>query len=386
MIPFKIKVQPKDFIVKEIVDLKLNESSDYGLYILEKQGYGTVELLKILSKKLNLSFTDFSYGGRKDKCAYTIQYITIKNKNAFNIKEKNYSLKFCGYTQKPMQPAFISANEFKITVRDLSLDLEKKILNNIDNVKNFGYPNYFDNQRFGSYHRYDGFFGEKILRRHYSGALKIYLTNFRSNDTTADKARKEFFFKNWGDWKTCLEKAKTDYEKKVFSFLKKNKDAFIFILQRIPKEKMSLYFAAYQSYLWNILVKRLIKNLIKGNLKLYKGLVEDYLFYEKLDSHSLFLKELIIPLAAKKAKMPPQVFDLYIKILNEQKLKPTFFDNRKLRQAFFKPIPRKVIVIPKEFSYEFLDDEFYKGKRKLILKFILPRGSYGTMLVKRLFS
>ncbi|MEM7817057.1 MAG: tRNA pseudouridine(13) synthase TruD [Candidatus Aenigmatarchaeota archaeon] len=386
MIPIKIKLKPQDFIVNELVNLDIEKEGEFGLYILKKEGYGTIEILKLLSKKLNIPFSYFSYGGRKDKHSQSTQYITIKTKEQFNIERSTYSLKFLGYTKKPMQPAFIVKNEFKIVVRNLDRGLEEKVIKSIEDVKNFGYPNYFDDQRFGCFDRRSGFLAEKILKRHYSGALKIYLTSFRGKDTIKDKERKKFFFKNWGNWKICLERAKTEYEKYVFSFLRENPKSFIFLLQRIPKQEMSLFFSAYQSYLWNILIKRIIKETVKENLKSYKGLIEDYIFYEKLNEQNLFLKGLIIPLPAKKTNMPEQFDNLYKKILEEKQIKPSSFDNRKIRQAFFKPIPRFVVATPSNINYEFLDDEIYKGKIKLVLGFGLPRGCYATMFIKRLFS
>ncbi|MEK6636046.1 MAG: tRNA pseudouridine(13) synthase TruD, partial [Planctomycetota bacterium] len=61
------------------------------------------------------------------------------------------------------------------------------------------------------------------------------------------------------------------------------------------------------------------------------------------------------------------------------------FNIRKIRQAFFKGIERKAVVIPEELSVDYSDDEIYTGREKLVLRFFLPRGSYGTMLIKRLF-
>jgi tRNA pseudouridine13 synthase len=43
------------------------------------------------------------------------------------------------------------------------------------------------------------------------------------------------------------------------------------------------------------------------------------------------------------------------------------------------------VVIPESLSARAADDEICKARKKLTLKFVLPRGSYGSMLVKRLF-
>jgi tRNA pseudouridine13 synthase len=50
---------------------------------------------------------------------------------------------------------------------------------------------------------------------------------------------------------------------------------------------------------------------------------------------------------------------------------------------FFSRGERAATVRPEELSHEAADDELYPGRRKIALRFDLPRGSYATILVKR---
>jgi tRNA pseudouridine13 synthase len=61
------------------------------------------------------------------------------------------------------------------------------------------------------------------------------------------------------------------------------------------------------------------------------------------------------------------------------------FNIRSVRQAFFKSAERKAVVIPESLSARAADDEIYEARKKLTLRFVLPRGSYGSILIKRLF-
>ena len=54
------------------------------------------------------------------------------------------------------------------------------------------------------------------------------------------------------------------------------------------------------------------------------------------------------------------------------------------RKPFFSKGDRAAAVIPEELSAKADEDERNPGKQKLILRFTLPRGSYATMIVKRL--
>ena len=77
-IRFKIKALPKDFTVEEIVDLPFARRGDFCVYRLEKSGWNTVGILLKLAKELKIPYKNFSYGGKKDRHAFTIHYVTIR--------------------------------------------------------------------------------------------------------------------------------------------------------------------------------------------------------------------------------------------------------------------------------------------------------------------
>lgn len=73
----KVKVKPEDFIVEEVADLPFQKDGNFCAYLLRKRGWNTVDILKMLSRKFSIPYSYFSYGGKKDKYAFTSQYITI---------------------------------------------------------------------------------------------------------------------------------------------------------------------------------------------------------------------------------------------------------------------------------------------------------------------
>jgi len=292
----KIKVKPEDFVVEEIADIFTSDTGNFCVYRLKKRGWNTVDVLKNLSKKLNLPSSDFSYGGKKDKYALTSQYITItrqsykqttpsvsassqgsgggrikkswimrknlQSPSAVNSAEierliptkldkENYSLSFVGLMDRPMGPDLIKGNKFHIVVRNLTEHELKSALNEIECVKRDGYPNYFDDQRFGSFDGRQGFVAEKIIKKHYNGALKIYFSRIHPEDSKEEKEHRKFLYENWGNWQACLTRATGRFDREAFSYLEKHPKAFVPILQRISHEEMVLFFSAYQSHLWN---------------------------------------------------------------------------------------------------------------------------------------
>jgi tRNA pseudouridine13 synthase len=118
-----------------------------------------------------------------------------------------------------------------------------------------------------------------------------------------------------------------------------------------------------------------------------EGAAGPYLFYRELPPG------VVERLAAARIPLPAggvgygdaEVAEEYARLLEERGIHPGRFNLRKLRQAFFKPSPRDVVVFPRELLVgEEAPDELNPGKARLTVTFFLPRGSYGTMLVKRL--
>lgn len=385
----KIKVKPEDFIVEEKADLKFYKGGDHKVYLLTKKGFNTADLLLILAKRLNIPHSNFSYGGKKDRHALTTQHITIKDKRVFDINEDSFSLKLIGDMQRPMTAECIIGNKFKIIVRDLDEAEAERATGEIGLVKEHGLINYFDDQRFGSYDRKHGFIGEKIIQNNHNLALRIYMTNIHPEDKTTEKQRKRFFYDNWGNWQECLTMAKTAYEKRSFRMLEnKEERPYQNCIMMIPKEELSLYFSAFQSYLWNNLAERILKTYHGASLLTFKGAYWDYMFYRALQKNNAgYLKELVLPTASHNAIMPDNLTEtLYKEILDEHQLQPASFVLRRIKTAFFKSSPRSLIMTPKINNSSIEDDELYAGKKKLLLDFELLRGSYATMLIKRLMA
>lgn len=382
----KLKVTPEDFVVRELARLPIRGKGPYRLYLLEKKGWNTVDLLMRIAREHGVPYRLFAYGGKKDRHAHTFQYITVRYSADLTSEGRNFSLRSIGYLDRPMGPDLLEGNAFTITIRSLEGEEVSRICRRADEVRGFGYPNYFDDQRFGSMDRERGFIAERLLKGHYKGSLEIYLTAIYPEESRQAKDRKRFFREHWGDWATCLFAAKTGMEKKIFTLLTQKPKAYVEALKLIPGEELSLFFAAYQSFLWNELLRKILLDL-RLDLAAVPGVAGPYLFYRRLERKELnYLKSLVLPLAASRMTfVDARSEQLFAAILEERGLKRSDFNLRKLRQAFFRSIPREAVVFPDDLCLDPAEpDELYPGKQKIRLSFRLPRGSYGTMLIKRL--
>lgn len=380
-----IKAIPEDFIVEELASLPLVESGEFRVYRLTKKNWTTPDLMRFLAKALSISPKALAYGGKKDKHGVTTQHITIRSQRDFSREDKNFSLQAIGFMRKPMSPSLIQGNRFRITIRNLR-ELEP-VLDNLEEVRQFGFPNFFDDQRFRGTNPQLGFFADRVLRGHYNGALQIFLqSQNQASNNKENRERVARIMENWRNWEKCLELARGLTEKRIFRTLLLRPDDFLSALEKIPREEIAMAYAAFGSYLWNELLRRLLKELITD---LHEVQAESGLFYfwETLDQSVLnYLQDLKLPTPSAKMEFPDERSrNLYLKILEENNLRFASFRTRALSRVFFRSFQRKVLLFPE--GLEIVDrkeDELHPGKKALVLSFSLPRGAFATMLVKRI--
>ena len=93
---WKIRSQEDDFKVEEIARLPLDKQGDFGVYILEKRGWNTMDALFEISDQLEIPSACFSYGGRKDRHAVTRQHIAIQGPRVKDFRDERMGLAFHG--------------------------------------------------------------------------------------------------------------------------------------------------------------------------------------------------------------------------------------------------------------------------------------------------
>lgn len=380
----KIKVIPEDFRVEEKISLEIGTQGKYSIYHLEKRNWSTLDIIDYLKRRYRLS--TIRYAGLKDRYAQTFQYVSIIGDGPPKIAEENFSLTYLGKSEHPTARDYLLGNSFKITLRDLKESEIPKIKSTLGKIIRDGVPNYFDEQRFGSVRHHHGFFTQKLLQKHFNGALKLYMATPSGPDDTSTRSTKKFLAEHWGDWEKCRTVKNREFQP-VISYLVKHPKDFKGAIRQINRKILELLIAAYQSFLWNEILVALLSSL---NLKLYNYSYSagNFLFYQTLpESDRIYLATLSIPNPSPKTifkseKIEKITTDILARegfVLKDLKL-PI-----RVRGIFLKPFDRKALVFPEKLSYQEPDvDERYRGKLKLELAFFLPKGSYATILVKRL--
>lgn len=377
-----VKASPDDFFVQERISLKPTSKGAFGLYLLSKRNWNTVDAIRRISTDLDVPLQKFSYAGKKDRHAHTEQVITIEDTHVHVFQQEDISLKHLGFVHQPIQAKDIESNYFQLILRGIPVAFTEQIRNDLTLISKKGVVNYFDDQRFGGWDSHAGFLGEKIIKQHYMKAVFWLMTSRHPQDKREAKDRKDAFRENWGKWDKCLALAKTPFEQRTFEILKANKKPYLPILQSISHETLSMAFSAYQSYIWNEHVIMLLEKILEPQTKGYvKGVVNRFLFYKDLDRETMqYLSTLTIPTLGKSMPMPDhQNKNIAEKLFKKHELNMQMFKDIPFLSAFVKSYDRDVIIKPQEMKME----DHPEG---LKVSFVLPRGAYATLIIKRIMA
>ncbi|SMO58629.1 tRNA pseudouridine13 synthase [Balnearium lithotrophicum] len=347
----RIKFKPEDFKVEEILSEKPSNEGSYRAYLLKKRGLETEEALRRISKLSRVPLREISYGGKKDKNAETLQYISVPKKFRLReIKEKNLSLSEVGFLKKSVREVVLG-NRFEILVRDtFKIDGERLRI-----LKDIGIPNYYGEQRFTSSRK--GKLFVQLLDE-LEEALKFLFQPAGFENSRERRGKRLFLERNYEGALTYLR----GWRKRVAEFLLKGGDlkkAF----RLIPKSEIEFQINVLQSFMFNEKLREIIEGSNVETFKLKYRMGELLYPKEKIEVPGEIPS--YIPFSKEYSEIVERIQ------LNEKSLKNYI--------SLFHRFKRRTMVKPKNFHFEL------KGEG-LLLKFELPKGSYATNILRFLFN
>jgi tRNA pseudouridine13 synthase len=142
------------------------------------------------------------------------------------------------------------------------------------------------------------------------------------------------------------------------------------------EQVLKLCFNAYQSFLFNEALAEYVK-------KHYKAVAVKYsagqLAFAELDSVHNFS----MPLVHFDTELEGELKMIYDAVLKREGVRLSDFLIRQLPNLIQITPMRLAFVAVKEFkTLEFSDDELNEGKKKQVVSFSLPKGSYATIAIK----
>lgn len=381
----KVKRLPEDFTVEERTDFRPGRGP-FALYTLTKRSLGTPEALDAVARRWNLPREVISFGGLKDRHALTTQWITIRGGPARGLKQANLELKYAGQAGRPFGPKDIAGNRFRIVLRDFSREGEERARAALEELARDPVPNYFDDQRFGSLGPSGEFVGRAWCEQKYERAVWLALAEENEHDRPEDRDEKKALRDRWGDWPGCKAALAKSHRRSIVTFLADRPGDFRGALARINADLRGLYLSSFQSFLWNRLLSSMIRESCPGRTFEVDLKAGPVLFFRGLDASTrATMASAVIPLPSARARITDEAMRARV----EASLQELGLDLKSLRirhpkDNFFSRGERSATFAPAGLSGSWAADDLYPGRRKLELKFDLPRGSYATMLVKRI--
>ena len=324
---YKLKQEFEDFIVEEVLDLNVNEKGTYSYYLLEKKDYTTIRALEKISQIFHINLKKMNFAGTKDRRAITKQYVSILDGPKKDLDLGEIKLTFLGRGNNRLNLGVLKGNNFKIIVRNISSHL--KIVRDFSKkMEKYEKPK--------SKNKFVNYFGEQ---------------RFSTNNAEVGKLLLQRKFK---------EAISLMDEKQVNDYLIRKPNDYIGAIRAIRKKNLMFYIHAYQSKIWNEIARELSRKNDKNKN---------------------------IPLVGFSTELAGEIGTMINKKLD--------YDNITQRDFIFREFPeltqeganRNLYAEAENLKIGNLEeDELNKGKKKVLVEFFLPKGSYATEFIKFLFS
>jgi tRNA pseudouridine13 synthase len=382
-----MKRRPEDFQVEELPIVRPTDRGRFGFYRLTKRGLGTLEAIEAIRRRWNLSGRQIAYGGLKDRHAVTIQYLTIVDGPSQPLRESSFELEPMGRLAAPYGPDGFRGNRFVVTLRDLSREAADKAVAALDEVPRDGLPNYFDDQRFGSVGFDGGFIAHAWLLGEHERAFRLAVAEATPMDRPDTRVEKTILRECWGNWPEAKARLDRSHARSLVTYLVDHPTDFKGAFARIRRELRSLYFSAFQSHLWNLLLARTIEAETRPDQRVAIDFkVAALPIHRRLDpEQARLLASIRLPLPASRTPLPPEgpIRDLALAVASEMGLAWEDLRVKGLKDVFFSKGERPALFFPSEPSHHRAADDLYPGRVQVTLRFDLPKGAYATLVVKR---
>ncbi len=384
----KVKQRPEDFQVEELTDLVPAGTGPFAFYRLEKCGWSTPDALAAVRRRWRIDLGRLSYGGLKDRHAQTVQYLTIYRGPARNLTHQAVLVKYLGQLGQAYTSKDIRANRFQVTLRAVPAAQLPAMEQALGEVGREGVPNYFDDQRFGSVVSGGRFVAQELVLGRFEDALRLALTAPYEHDRGPQKKEKAILRSCWGDWPACKERLPRGHARSLATYLADHPNDYRGAVARLRPELRGLYLSAYQSHLWNRMLARWLRARCRPeqllSVRLRLGDVPMHRQLELAQQETLAALSLPLPSARLHLDAADPRAELVNAVLAEEGLELRQFQVKGVRAMFFSKGDRSALCLPTDLHWRAAADERNAGKQKVVLTFDLPRGSYATLLLKRI--
>ncbi|UCH72556.1 MAG: tRNA pseudouridine(13) synthase TruD [Thermoplasmatales archaeon] len=396
----KLRTFPEDFIVSEISSYpSKNECGRFAIADVTTTNWETNLLVRELSNRLRISRQRIGFAGNKDKRAKTTQLISFDNiqiEKISKLKISDIAINNVYRSNRPVKIGDLLGNRFDIKIRNIDLSTNHKKIQNLVSylLDNGGFPNFYGIQRFGIIRPITHIVGKYIVHGDFEKAVMTYIGNPINGEDGEVYALREKLQKTH-NFSAALSSYPSflNFEKAILNKLVVNQKDFVGALKELPKNLLTMFVYAYQSYLFN----KILSERIKRKIPLNEAIVGDVIIPIRngvFDEQIINVDESNInkantQISKGKAVVSGVLFgsDSSLSCGEMGEIEKKILDGEKinLRDFIITEIPymsssgsRRPILAPiKNFEFSLNIDDAV-----LILKFELNKGCYATSVLR----
>ncbi len=407
---------PEDFIVMErlgeayrsALRPEWSPESRHGVYELTKTSRTTPEAAQELASALKVKPGAVSYAGLKDKHARTTQYFSVLMERGSGeavgeaVHGRQWDATRVGWAAEALEAPGIDGNRFEIVVRGLAREtcqemerrarllelVETPAAGEVDRGPTLLFVNYFGAQRFGSARHGEGFLARHLIKGEFEQALRLAIATPARKDMGKTRTFTRMAASRWGDFKglandlpRCPERAPIEVLAAGGDF----RDAFA----SLPYFLQSMYVEAFQSHLWNRAAHALAIQIAGGAGACLRSDDQygEMLFppTEAVIKGGRTWLGLDMPVLGPTTPLATPWGEAMAQVLADEGIEQASLRIPGLRRPFFGEASRQLFARADEASMSrpVKDELDGSGKRmRRTLSFVLPRGSYATVVLR----
>ncbi|CEF69459.1 Pseudouridylate synthase 7 homolog [Strongyloides ratti] len=383
-----------------------DDTPNYCHFTLSKENKDTSYAIREIATRCGLNVKLFSFSGNKDRRGVTSQKVAAYRVKMEKLKKcskslKNIRLHNFEYKDNVLGLGDNFGNRFQVILRDVGKNLTlDDIKKRCEGINKYGFLNYFGHQRFGTLGINTAEVGRLILKKNYQEAINQILSSKK------DMSRETF--------QEALFSYATDKDaKKAFNMIKGNgkkhslegnllkalidKDGNCHnALFSMPRETISLYIHAFQSFIFNEVISQRIEEF--GPVILEGDIDEN----GKVLGNDSTIFDISIPLVSNDMDIPNnKTKDIIESMLKKYEVSCDDFKSltkhvmiSKISRKMFKKLDDPILCDLIKYSDEknILQRELINGPdivnednfRAIKLVFSLEAGDYATMLLREI--
>ena len=385
----KLKERPGDFKVEEVLrEGYLLPAGEHRVYRVTKRKHTSLEAAAVLARLAGVSPAEVSIAGLKDRQGVTRQYMSVHRGKPVRAREQGLVIEPAGFADRELTSRESTGNAFQIVVRDLSEAQLDRLRASLAAVREHGLPAYFDEQRFGNLRHGQGWIALELVRGRVENALRRLITAVSDHDAPRMRNLKSAIHRHWGDWRACRDVAgKLGAHHSVFDHLRRHPGDFAGAFRRIATRLRLIHLYAFQSHLWNRALALHVERSIPPRRRFTVRAREGKLLFPLggLPVPAAWRGSLPLPGERLAGVDQPDQQAPFRAVLERLDLAPADLVIQGVPGFQLKPEPRAMIVRPHELRARPAEpDPDRPGRRRVRLSFRIPRGTYATLVVRRL--